>query len=307
MPRRPISPLARLMRLAAGLAMLLPGLGCAPARLLNAVVPSSGFALDPDLAYGRLPRQQLDVYRPEAASAPRPVVLFLYGGSWQFGSRGDYRFVGQALASRGLIAMVADYRVWPEARFPTFVEDAAAAIAWARQNAGRFGGDPARVYLMGHSAGAHIAALLALDERYLAEVGLTPTALAGVIGLAGPYDFLPITDPTLKQVFDVPDLRTTQPITFAGPDAPPALLATGEQDLTVAPANSERLAARLEQSGNEVELKRYRQIGHISIALALAAPFRWLAPVLDDVARFVERTGPARVSRRETPPAGRAA
>ncbi len=307
MPRRPISPLARLMRLAAGLAMLLPGLGCAPARLLNAVVPSSGFALDPDLAYGRLPRQQLDVYRPEAASAPRPVVLFLYGGSWQFGSRGDYRFVGQALASRGLIAMVADYRVWPEARFPTFVEDAAAAIAWARQNAGRFGGDPARVYLMGHSAGAHIAALLALDERYLAEVGLTPTALAGVIGLAGPYDFLPITDPTLKQVFDVPDLRTTQPITFAGPDAPPALLATGEQDVTVAPANSERLAARLEQSGNEVELKRYRQIGHISIALALAAPFRWLAPVLDDVARFVERTGPARVSRRETPPAGRAA
>ncbi len=307
MPRRPISPLARLMRLAAGLAMLLPGLGCAPARLLNAVVPSSGFELEPDLAYGRLPRQQLDVYRPEAASAPRPVVLFLYGGSWQFGSRGDYRFVGQALASRGLIAMVADYRVWPEARFPTFVEDAAAAIAWARQNAGRFGGDPARVYLMGHSAGAHIAALLALDERYLAEVGLTPTALAGVIGLAGPYDFLPITDPTLKQVFDVPDLRTTQPITFAGPDAPPALLATGEQDLTVAPANSERLAARLEQSGNEVELKRYRQIGHISIALALAAPFRWLAPVLDDVARFVERTGPARVSRRETPPAGRAA
>ncbi len=307
MPRRPISPLARLMRLAAGLAMLLPGLGCAPARLLNAVVPSSGFALDPDLAYGRLPRQQLDVYRPEAASAPRPVVLFLYGGSWQFGSRGDYRFVGQALASRGLIAMVADYRVWPEARFPTFVEDAAAAIAWARQNAGRFGGDPARVYLMGHSAGAHIAALLALDERYLAEVGLAPTALAGVIGLAGPYDFLPITDPTLKQVFDVPDLRTTQPITFAGPDAPPALLATGEQDVTVAPANSERLAARLEQSGNEVELKRYRQIGHIGIALALAAPFRWLAPVLDDVARFVERTGPARVSRRETPPAGRAA
>jgi acetyl esterase/lipase len=296
------------MRLAASLAVLLPSLGCAPARLLNALVPSDGLREEQAIAYGAAARQRLDLYRPDDdGRGARPVVVFFYGGSWQFGNRGDYRFVGQALAARGMLAVIPDYRVYPEARFPTFIEDGAAAVAWVHANAARFGGDPEQIYLMGHSAGAHIAAMLALDNAYLAAAGLGDAALAGLIGLAGPYDFLPLTDPTLQEVFAVPDLAVTQPVNQVTPAAPPAFLATGEDDVTVRPRNTLHLAQALERVGTPVEQRRYASIGHVGIVLALAAPFRWLAPVLDDVARFVGAAGDTASSRRETPPAGRAA
>src|SRR5687767_4233845 len=146
--------------------------GCSRFDLLNAMVPTGGYVRTRDVAYGTLPRQKLDVYRPRGATSLSPLVVFFYGGDWQTGSKRDYRFVTQALASRGFVAVMPDYRLYPEAVFPAFVEDGALAVRWARNHAALIGGDGRRIHLMGHSAGAHIAALLTLDEHYLRDVGL---------------------------------------------------------------------------------------------------------------------------------------
>ncbi len=282
----------RLLTLAAALALTALG-GCSAVGALNAAVSHKSFRAENGLAYGHAPRQELDVYIP-AASAPqtgshgRPLIVFFYGGSWQSGSRGNYLFVGAALASRGFVAVVPDYRTWPEATFPGFVDDAAAAVRWARDHAAEFGGDPSRVFLMGHSAGAHIAMLLATDGRYLAAQQMSKRDVSGVIGLAGPYDFLPLEDATLEEIFP-PALRAaSQPINFVAGDEPPMFLAAGQRDTTVDPGNTDRFAAKLRAAGDRVEVKHYPRIGHALLVGAFAPPLRGFAPVLDDTSAFID-------------------
>ncbi|MBN9023922.1 MAG: alpha/beta hydrolase [Rhizobiales bacterium] len=171
--------------------------------------------------YGDGPRRSLDIYAPRDA-AGAPVAVFFYGGSWQGGRKETYRFVGRALARRGIVAVVADYRLYPEVVFPGFVEDGARAVGWTAANIARHGGDPRRIFVMGHSAGAHIAAMIALDGRWLAETG-SPVPVAGLLGLSGPYDFLPIRDPALIRAFGGANRPETQPIDHVGPRPPPAL------------------------------------------------------------------------------------
>ena len=278
--------------LALALIVGLPIAACGPAALLNALVPDDGYRVERDLAYGDAARQRLDLYLPGAVVAPAPVVVFFYGGRWVAGSKTDYRFVGEALAARGFVVVIPDYRLYPEVRFPTFVEDGAAAVAWVRRNIGRFGGEPWQIHLMGHSAGAHIAALLALDRRYLAAAGVEPGTLESFVGLAGPYDFLPLTDATVKRIFAADDLAATQPITFAEGSAPRALLLHGGDDRTVLPRNSQHLAAALEAAGGRAQLRLYPDLDHVALVAALAAPLRWLAPVLDDVTGFLRAAPP---------------
>lgn len=265
---------------------------CSPLAVVNGLVPTDGLETTRDIPYGPLERQMLDVHRPVNAESDLPIVIFFYGGSWQGGSRRDYLFAAQSLAGRGFLVVLPDYRVYPEIRFPDFMVDGAAALRWARDNARSFGGDPDRIFLMGHSAGAHIAVLLSLDPRYLAAAGLDRHAIRGTVGLAGPYDFLPLTSQRLRAVFgqDIgADLAPTQPINFAGAgaSAPPMLLATGEDDNVVYPRNTVRLAQKLRAAGNHVEEAHYAGIGHYAILLALARPTRALAPVLDDAERFM--------------------
>lgn len=263
--------------------------GCSATAVLNALAPTGGLEISRDVAYGKLGRQKLDVYRPREGAAPRPVVVFFYGGSWETGSRDAYLFVGEALASRGFVAVVPDYRIFPEVRFPSFLEDAAAAVAWAKRHAAEYGGDPERVFVMGHSAGAHLAAMVALDPQFLAREGLTPAALSGFIGLAGPYDFLPLKRETLKAIFAPQEtIARTQPINFVTASAPPAFLATGETDAEVSPGNSLRLAAKLREKGVAVTERRYPSVNHYTIIGALSVPLRGSYPVLDDVAAFVK-------------------
>jgi acetyl esterase/lipase len=282
----------RLLTLTAALAFTVLG-GCSGTAMLNAAVPRQTFRASTAIPYGSDARQKLDVYEPfeaTAAASPhgRPVVVFFYGGSWQNGERGDYLFVGEALASRGFVAVLPDYRTWPEVRFPGFVEDAAAAVRWARDHAAEFGGDPSRIFLMGHSAGAHIAVLLATDGHYLAAQQMSKRDLSGVIGLAGPYDFLPLTDPVLKNVFPAPLRAASQPINFVNGDEPPMFLAAGKRDTTVDPGNTDRLAAKLRAAGDTVEVKHYPVVGHALLVAALAAPLRFFAPVLADSSRFID-------------------
>lgn len=267
---------------------------CSPLTLLNGAVPEDASGVTPGVAYGALPRQRLDVYRPPDATHA-PVVVFFYGGSWRSGERADYRFVGDALAARRMVAVVADYRLYPEAGFPAFLRDAAMAVAWTQRHIGAYGGDPARVFVAGHSAGGYIAAMLALDKRWLDGAGSSPAALAGWIGLAGPYDFLPIEARDVRPVFGYPDTPAdSQPIHHVSRDAPPGLLLTGAADTTVDPRrNSVSLADALQGAGACARLVQYPDLGHKLLVGALSRPLRWRAPVLDDVSAFVSRPCPS--------------
>ena len=264
--------------------------GCSPATVLNRLASAHGVEITRSISYGNAARQTLDVYRPKSAIAG-PVVVFFYGGSWQSGSKGIYKFVGSALARRGFVTVVPDYRLYPETRYPGFVEDGARAVRWVKDNAARFGGDPDKLFVMGHSAGAYIAAMLALDVRWLAQVQLTPQHdIAGLIGISGPYDILPLRDPTLVKIFGGANVMATQPISHVSAHAPPALLVTGAKDDTVDPGNSTRLVARLRAAGNDATAVSYPRVGHLGIIGAFARPLRFLAPVLRDTEVFIQTT-----------------
>ena len=271
--------------IAAGLIVV----GCSPVGLLNATVRERSYVVTRDVRYGELPRQRLDVYRPVDRPAPLPLVIFLYGGSWQSGSKDTYPFVGDALASRGFVTLIPDYRVYPDVKFPAFVEDGAQVVRWGREHAAEIGSDPDRVYLMGHSAGAHIAAMLSLDPRYLRAVGLERSAIRAMVGLAGPYDFLPFSSETLRTLFG-PEAGwpQTQPINFVDGKAPPMLLLTGSWDTTVGPGNTRRLVAKIREQGGNARAIYYRGIGHMLVIGALARPLRLVAPVLADTVKFFE-------------------
>lgn len=266
---------------------------CSGADLINALVPSGGYDRIEGLAYGPGARHRLDLYRP-MGKGPFPVVVFFYGGGWDSGERGDYLFVGQRLAAAGYLAVIPDYRLYPEVVFPAFLEDCARAVAWTGGHAREFGGDPGRLALMGHSAGAYNAMMLALDEGFRETAGWPASGLSAVIGLAGPYDFRPFDSALLQGVFGGwPDGDATQPISFARGDAPPLLLATGEDDTTVLPENSVRLARAMTRAGGEASLVRYPGMGHIGIVAALAQPVPGSDAVFTDILAFLDRHGMA--------------
>ncbi len=255
------------------------------------------------IAYAGHSRHRLDICRPAGAVAA-PVVVFFYGGAWRSGNKGLYRYVAKALARRGYVAVLPDYRVYPQARYPDFLEDGAQVVRWVKDNVGRFGGDPDKIFLKGHSAGAHIAAMLSTDARRLHKVGLAPRCdIAGLIGIAGPYDFLPLRDETLKVIFGGADRPETQPIFHVAPGAPPALLMTGGRDRLVEPGNSVRFAARLTAAGNAATVKTYRRVGHYVIVAAIAPLLRLFVPVLRDVDSFIAETLQAMALRSVTAPA----
>ncbi|MCY7370212.1 MAG: alpha/beta hydrolase [Polaromonas sp.] len=275
---------------------MLPGLlsACSGADLLNATVPRNTYQGTEGLAYGPHQRQRLDLYRPQAGSATRarqarPLVVFFYGGNWSSGDRADFRFIGEALASQGIVALIADYRLSPAYRYPVFLQDSALAVRWAFDHALEYGADAERIFVMGHSAGAYNAAMLALDARWLAPLGLRPKQLAGWIGLAGPYDFLPILNPLAQVAFDWPATPAdSQPLVHASSASPPALLLAARSDSVVNPErNTEALARRLRQSGVRVESELLAGVGHVTLVASMAPVLRSRSPVLERVRMFV--------------------
>ena len=280
------------LRQAATAALLLMLGACNPASILNATVGAGEGTVTKDVAYAPGPRGTLDIYRP--AKPGGPLIVFIYGGSWKTGDKAMYAFVGRPLARRGATVVIPDYRTYPEIRFPTFIEDNARAVAWAIAHAAELGADPARVFVIGHSAGAYDAALLALDPHYLADAGTSRDRLAGVVGIAGPYDFLPSSDPDVIPVFGAANNGpANDAVAHVDGKAPPLLLLHGDADTTVRPRNTESLLRRVQQAGGTVEAKTYPGLAHIGIVIAFAPLFASKAPVLDDVWSFIERT-PAR-------------
>ena len=305
-PFRPIAPEPRRALHwivgAALLASVASAMAGAGAGLLNAVATLRGHQGRSDVAYGPLPRQRFDVYVPGTSvdeadkTAGSPLVIFIYGGSWNMGSRRDYRFAGEALAARGFTVMVVDYRLYPEVKYPDFLKDCAQAVGYGLEHARELGADPRRVFLYGHSAGAYNVAMLALDPRWLRAAGHSPDELAGWVGLAGPYNFLPIEDPGVKLVFDWPDTSPdTQPINHVGDLARPlpVFLGVAAHDKLVYPEqNSIPLMDRMTARGTAVTFKTYQHVNHPLLVGALAWPLTGFAPVLDDSVAFMRAAAP---------------
>ncbi|CAA9534559.1 MAG: hypothetical protein AVDCRST_MAG31-2702 [uncultured Sphingomonas sp.] len=287
---------ARRWRAPAWAASLVALTGCTPAGLLNGLdrlTPGGDGAarVVRGAAYGADERQRLDVWAPTARrykGEKLPVVLFFYGGGWDSGSRGDYGFAGAAYAGQGFVAVVPDYRLVPTVRFPAFLEDGALAVRWARDHAARYGGDPERITLAGHSAGGYIAGMLALDRHWLAGAGVDHRTIKAAALLAAPLDFAPFTDHRSRNAFGQwTAVADTQPISFARADAPPLFLAHGTADRVVYPRNSQRLAARLQSLGAPVSLRLYPGANHTDLVVSLARPFRGKTPALAESAAFL--------------------
>lgn len=263
---------------------------CSPLSLLNAVGPRDRGAgrVARDLPYGDDPRQKMDVYAP-AQAANLPVLVFFYGGGWDSGDRKDYGWAAQALAARGFVVFVPDYRLVPEVHFPAFIQDAAEATARASELAATYGGDPARLGVIGHSAGAHLAMMIALDRRYMAAVD-QPTLIKAAAGLAGPYEFLPFDVAASRNAFGrAPDPTLTQPVTFARADAPPLWLGHGTDDVVVHDEDTTILCERMTAVGGRCEAKLYPGLNHADLIATFSPLFRKKAPVLDDVTGFMHR------------------
>lgn len=276
------------------LALPLAGLGaCSTADVLNGLTQSKAYALSAGVPFASGARGKLDVYAPRepACGGKAPVVVFFYGGTWSSGEKADYAYVAAALAARGILTVIPDYRLYPEVGYPDFLADNARAVAWTRREIASYGGDPQRLFVMGHSAGAYNAAMLALDPRWLEGVDMSPAQLRGWIGLAGPYDFLPIENPQARPVFHHPDYPAgSQPIDYARAGTPAAFIGVDEGDRLVNPQrNSAQMAARLEQRGVPTQYRSYARLSHTLLIGAFSDPLHWLSPVRDDVADFVLR------------------
>lgn len=267
--------LARFLAIAASLAVVLALLvACAGPAVLNAVTSKSGYTVERGVRYAPGARGTYDLYVPDGAGPETPVVVFFYGGSWDSGSKDIYLFLGQSLASDGLIVAIPDYRVYPEVIFPGFVEDGAKAFAAVARSARTGSTDlPAGdhpLFLMGHSAGAQIAALLALDERYLRQAGASSSDLAGFVGLAGPYDFLPLDEDRYKRIFPEPVRDASQPVNFVDGDVPPMLLIAGDADTVVKPRNTLSLAENVRAAGGSATTEILPGVDHIGPLSAMA-------------------------------------
>lgn len=289
---------------ALGLALLA---GCTNLDALNAL--SAKPSVTPQTVdYGDLPRQKIDIYVP-APNAPatnmvasaraagdamlRPIVIFFYGGSWTYGSRQDYAFVAKAFLDEGFVVAIPDYRLSPEVVYPVFLQDSAAAVKKVIEKAREFGGDPSRVVLMGHSAGAYNAAMVALDKRLLSDTDRR--AICGVVGLATPLNFLPIQLPAARVAFSWPNTPPdSQPIAHVSADSPPMLLITARHDPLVDPEiNTRAMAQKLAAAGVSVQVETIDGplglIGHASLVATLSSRFSFLAPTLARTKDFLEQ------------------
>lgn len=278
---------------------------CSPTTLINVVSPSNHYDKKTNIAYGKYERQKLDIYIPnylEEEHKNSTVIVFFHGGGWDSGNKNKYKFVASRLTLEGYTVVIPSYRIYPNVVFPTFIEDAALAIAWLKNNQNDYSINTDKVYVMGHSAGAHIASLLTADKRYLESAGISVSYIAGFIGLAGPYNFLPLTSDKLKKIFPKEIRTNSQPINFVDGTEVPYLLLHGTDDKTVWPQNSQTLAEKILSKNGNVTLQLYEGINHIGIISPFIPGFKNSTPTVQDIINFInsnnvkENLGPIETS-----------
>ena len=265
--------------------------GPAVLSAVDRITGGSGEAeLKARIATGDHPDQKLFVWAPEepvSQGSPRPVLMFVHGGSWNSGDPESYDFVGRAFVKEGFVVVLSGYRLGEAGNYPGMIEDTARAFAWVHKEIEDYGGDPQSIVLAGHSAGAYNMMMAALESRWLARHSLSPANIAGVVGISGPYDFLPLDSDSTKASFGhVDDLDATQPINHVSRDAPPMLLLHGEKDTTVGVFHSRNLKALLEEAGVDTRLELYPEKNHIDPLISIAAPWRSNRDVVTKIAEF---------------------
>lgn len=268
-----------------------------PTQILTALSSQHGLTIYKNLAYGTDPRQSLDIYQPEdhtlKAQHPKglPVVIFIYGGSWQSGDKEGYGFAGRSLAQAGYLTAVIDYRLVPKNIYPDFVEDSVSAIAWVYQHASQYGGDPNMIFVLGHSAGAFNAVTAVDDDRFWHKSNVPDGAIKGVIGLAGPYsyDFRQFDSRVAFPTNMLPE--DIMPDSHVRPNSPPHYLLVAEKDTLVGIKNLMKMKRGLERANVPVRTAVIPKVNHYTMIVALATPGRWLGPtrqmVLDYLAERV--------------------
>ena len=241
-----------------------------------------------NLAYGEHKDQVLDLVNLEN-SRDCPVILFFHGGSWRWGQKDYHREIGKQFAKSGIIFATANYRLYPEVRFPAFPRDASLAVKWLRENVAKHGGDPSRIFLMGHSAGAHSMALVGLDESYLKEVGGDFSWIRGVIGMSCPYYFDPNKEFLYREIFNVGrDHEEFMPLCLVdGGNEPPFLVMHGFFDPLVAVEGAEKFINKMRAAGGKVTRRIYSSHGHFSLVRRTTSWHIWPNPLLKDVVEFV--------------------
>ena len=241
-----------------------------------------------DLPYGKHERQKLDVVWSDD-NKEAPVVIFFHGGSWRWGVKDFYREIGEEFARNGVTFVLANYRLYPEVRFPAFVEDAAQVVKWTRAHVARYSADPEKIFLMGHSSGAHIVSHLALDEKYLKAVGGDFSWIKGVVGLSCPYTFQPSTEWMYEDIFfPLANSPKVIPISLVDGDEPPFLVLHGRHDYLVDVKQAEAFVKRIKAKGGEVTHKIFNFHGHFSMIRRLTSWYVGPKGILHEVLDFVQ-------------------
>ncbi|MEO9461904.1 MAG: alpha/beta hydrolase [Marinomonas sp.] len=250
-----------------------------------------GVELAASAQFGGAAAQKIRVYKGAADEKAQPVIIFAHGGSWRNGNPDDYGFIARALVPEGFVVVLAGYRMHPDAVYPAMLEDTASAVAWTKANIAQYGGDPERIILTGHSAGAYNVVMTALDQQWLAREGLSGDDIIGVAGLAGPYDFFPFdSESTIDSFGPAKEPAATQPINAVRGDAPPMLFVHGEKDTLVYPRNSRVLAKAITEAGGDARAEFFPEMAHNEPLMALASPYRRDAKVLNLIAEFARET-----------------
>ena len=263
--------------------------GCSPLIFADPLSPYDGYELEANVPYGIHRRQKLDIYEPLTEETKEIIIIFIYGGSWRSGERSNYRFIAQPFVSQGYVTIVPDYRLYPQVQFPAFVDDIAKAIVWTHHRY-KQKKNYRKIILVGHSAGAHIVALLALDDRYLKRAGASTDIIRGWVSLAGPHAFNPLTTASTEPIFNnvANDIEQTMPTTFARSDAPPGLLLHGKKDTVVYKKNSVLLANAIKNERGHITLKNIEGVGHIEILLSITGNKLFAAGVKQDIFKFIK-------------------
>ena len=241
-----------------------------------------------DISFGQQNWQKLDVYPQDEAA---PVVVFIHGGSWRHGRKDQYRFAADAFHRQGYTVVVPDYVKYPDerAKYPSFAIDGAKAVAWVKDNIDQYNGDATKVFVAGHSAGAHTALMLATDKQFLNAEGLTPKDLSGVIGIAGPYSFIPDWEVT-QAVFGPPqNYPLMDALNYVDGDEPSTLLLHSSADVQVGQYNQEKLSSALQDKGVDVEAVFYQTPSHIDMVTHLHPWFEKQDSLMSDINQFIQK------------------
>ncbi|MBC2665156.1 alpha/beta hydrolase [Novosphingobium flavum] len=258
----------------------------------QAAEPMSDLAVHRDIAYAPGDRRALDIYAPARPGPPRAVIVYLYGGAWTSGAKAQYAWVGAGLARQGYVAVIPDYRIYPPATWPSFLQDSARALAFVKAHIAQYGGDPAKLVLVGHSSGAFNALSLAVEPRWLDEAGLDARRdLKAVIGLSGVYNMLPLHGENENAIF-APSTGYAEMKHHVDGKSPPLLLLVGAADRIAGREESEQMAARVREKGGAAELIVYPGLQHDDTQAAFGkAQDAPPTTIRADIARFLAAQG----------------